>query len=398
MISLNGYSDKLFAEPNPAFSARLDIEKTLASIPSGTQARDENEFKLTVSASAEILKKNSYIIQSVKGALERSFHNDLLWKAQKFTGSNYSVMETGLGTFCYFDIYLDTADNFNYKNNISYRVRYRWRSRPALFRYLSGGRNPVDLPHRCEYQLKVYGKVWANGFNDCKETRFEFRNESKPFKEKQSAPLTPWPFEEFVRPAVSGKYKNYCVITAHELAQKLRQNYGLTERIELKPSLVIVTTRRRIHLGLKNDFGQKSADQGLGSAQNSEQAILITLDTSEAYEANLLDTYQFAKLAKSRNSLSKRLVKRLKAMLQPVKVFTELEFEFERNIESSLSLEIENTLSIQEKQKLEQMKGAFLDDVKTTAKIVASTLSELGIKTEPGKFSKYRQAGEGLLK
>lgn len=376
------------------FSEQLNIEAILWATPSGTPSREENEYKLSAFGPDQILKNNSYIIETIKGALERAFYNDLLWQAPKFTGTNYSVMQTGLGTFCFLDIYLDTPDGFNARSNISYRVRYRWHSRSALIRYLTGSDNVADFPHRCEYQLKIYGKDWAESFNNCRETRFEFRNDSFPFKTNQTAPPAPWPFEEFIKPAIKGQFGKDTIYTAYDYAKHLKQNHGKSGNVKLMHSLIVLTTRRRIHLGLKNEYGSVSADQGLGSAVNADQAILVTLDTSEIYKAEFLETYLFSRYARSRNSLTKRLVKRLKSMLVPEKIFTELEFEFERNIESALSMQIENNHSIIEQERLKQIKAAFLEDVKTTAKIVTNALAGLGIKAESGKLSKYRQAIE----
>lgn len=396
IVALFCCSGHLSAATEQVFSGTLKIEEALTAKPSGTPGREENEFKLLASGSAEILKNNSYILGKMRVALEKAFNNDLLWKAPLFTGSEYSVMEVGMGTFCFLDIYLDSEDGLNYRENISYRVRYRWHSRSSLFRYLLGSRNPADFPHRCEYQLKVYEVDWQEGFNNCQETRFEFRNESFPFKTSKSAPSAPWPFEEFIKPAITGKYAAYNVITTFAYAKALKEKLGLSGELLLKPSLIVVTTRRRIHLGLKNEFGMKAADMGLGSAVNSDQAILITLDTSEIYPNDFLDIHRYAKFAVSKDSLSSRLKKRIKSMFVPIKTFTELEFEFERNIESALALELEKASSDTEKQRLINIKAAFIEDVKTTSKIVSEALNKIGIATEAGKSSKYRQAFDTL--
>lgn len=396
ILALFCFSVKLHAEHENLFSNTLDIDEVLTGAPTGTPAREENECKLTASASLEILQKNSYILGKIRTALEKAFANDLLWKAPTLTRSDYYIMEIGLGTFCFLDIYLDTDDQLNFREDISYRVRYRWHSRAALFRYLLGSRNPVDFPHRCEYQLKVYEKAWKDGFNNCLETRFEFRNASFPFKTKQSAPPAPWPFAEFIKPAITGKYENYPISTSYDYAKALKAKTGLSGKIKLKPSLIVVTTRRRIHLGIKNEFGPRAAELGMGSTTNADNAILITLDTSEIYGHDFLDTYLYTNIALSRNSLTPRLQKRFKTVLKPVQTFTELEFEFERNIESAISYEYEKAEADAEKNRLAAMKAAFIADLKTTATLVANTVNSIGINTQPGKISKYKQAIQSL--
>lgn len=384
-------ASKLNAEPE-LFSATFDIDSILAAEPEGTPARRENEFKLNATASAVILQKNQYILGKIRTVLEKSFSNDLLWQVPSLTGAPYYIMEIGLGTFCFLDIYLDTDDGLNAAENISYRVRYRWHSRSALFRYLLGSANPNDFPHRCEYQLKVYDKDWHEGFNDCLETRFEFRNASMPFKKDKSAPPAPWPFTEFIKPAITGKYGDYAVITTYDYAKTLKERLGKTGKITLKPSLIIATTRRRLHLGIKNEFGPLAAELGMGSTTNADNAILITLDTSEIYHPNFLDVGLVSHYARQHNSLTRRLQKRLKINLKPVTIFTELEFEFERNIESALAYKLERATDAAEKNRLGNMKKAFLDDLQTTSNIVAKEMEKIGISTKSGKQSKYQQS------
>jgi hypothetical protein len=396
IVALLSCSYKLCAEENSIFTAEVDIERILAGSPTGTPAREENEFKLTASGAPALLANNTYILGKIRSALESSFNNSFLWQAPAYTGSEYYIMQTGLGTFCFLDIYLDTDDWLNLRHDISYRVRYRWHSRSSLFRYLLGSRDSRDFPHRCEYQLKVYEKEWQEGFNNCLETRFEYRNDSFPFKSDKSAPPPPWPFEEYIKPAISGKYKNHDIYTTHEYARVLKEKFNISGKIRLKPSLAVVTTRRRIHLGIKNEFGLLAARLGMGSAGNADQSILATLDTSEIHQPDFLNPYLYSHYALRHHSLTPRLVKRLKNSIKPVKIFTELEFEFERNIESALGHATSNAKEENEKNRLLQIKQAFLADVKRTSIIVAETLNKIGISTRPGTISKYRQAGQAI--
>lgn len=379
-------------------NAELDIDEILAGSPTGTPARVENEFKLTADLPEKLNTRNSYILAKIRSGLERALANDFNWKVPSLSGSDYYIMQTGMGTFCFLDIYLDTENGLNFKNNISFRVRYRWHSRGALFRYILGSVNPDDFPHRCEYQLKIYLKDWENGFNDCEETRFEYRNDSFPFKTDKSAPPAPWPFKEFVSTAIKGKYKNFVTWPSFEYASFLKNKLGLTGKIKLKPVLAVITTRRRIHLGIKNEFGMKAADLGMGSAINADQAILMTLDTSEIFDSGFLLTHFYATAARERQSLIRRLQKRLKASLIPKAVFTEMEFEFERNIESSLAHCLKTASDQAEVERLAKFQLAFLEDVKAVSIIVSEILAKTGIKTIPGIESKYRQAWQNVFK
>jgi len=136
----------------------------------------------------------------------------------------------------------------------------------------------------------------------------------------------------------------------------------------------------------------KAADLGMGSAVNADQAILMTLDTSEIFDTGFLETHFYAAAALERRSLIRRLQKRLKTSLIPKAVFTEMEFEFERNIESSLAHCLKNAANQTEIERLENFQQAFLADVKAVSSIVADTIAKIGIKTAPGTESKFQQA------
>ena len=391
LISCAGESDDFFG-------SAMDIRKASAFDATGTPPREENEFKISIDGSHQVLKKNSYLIAILKSAFERSLDNDLLWHAPRLTNSSYSLLDVGMGTFCFLDIYLDNEEGFNYKNGISYRIRYRWHSRASLIRYLLGSENAEDFPHRCEYQLKIYSRAWKDSFNNCLETRFEYRNDSFPFKTDKSAPPPPWPFEEYIKPAISGEFNNHKVITTVEYARFLKEKLNSSKEIFLKPSLIIVTTRRRIHLGMKNEFGAIAAQNGFGSMTNADQVILATLDSSEVYQPGLLEVYLNSRRALKHRSLTKRLRRRMKNQIVATAQFTEAEFEFERNIESALMLEYERTTEPARKSYLDQVKQSFISDVQLVSEIIGTALKEVGLKVKPGSNSKYRQAWESIYK
>ncbi|MFZ5950472.1 MAG: hypothetical protein ACOYXC_07190 [Candidatus Rifleibacteriota bacterium] len=376
----------------PDFSIVMPVKELAEMVATGTPPREENEYKLVMNGDQQLLDNNSYLLAKCRGRLEKSFFNDLLWKSPGFFSSSYRVMETGLGTFCFMDIYLDTEDGLNFKNNISYRIRYRWHSRGALFRHMLGSDNQSDFPHRCEYQLKIYDQQWEDSFNSCSETRFEFRNDSFPFKSDASAPPAPWRLDSFIPPAITGRYGGFNVITTVELAEKIRKIAPEITSLRMKPALVVITTRRRIHLGLPNEFGRIAAELGMGSIVNADQVFLLSLDRSEVYSPDFIDLYFDSRVAIAHNSYSKRLKRRLKNSFKPVVCFYEMEFEFERNIESALNKALKESFDEERKSYLQQIRAAFLKDLETFQKLISETLAETGLEISPGRESKYRQS------
>jgi len=259
-----------------------------------------------------------------------------------------------------------------------------------------GSDNPTDFPHRCEYQLKIYDRQWENAFNKCSETRFEFRNDSFPFKAQNSAPPPPWPFASFIPPAVTGRYIGFNVITTSELAERTRKITPEITKLRMKPALVVITTRRRIHLGLPNDFGRKSADLGMGSVVNADQVFLLSLDRSEVYSPDFIDLYFDSRFALAHNSYSKRLKRRLKNSIKPAGCFYEMEFEFERNIESTLNKSLRESFEVEKKKHLQHIIEAFFKDLETFQNLISETLEEIGLKIMAGRESKYRKSYKKL--
>lgn len=197
--------------------------------------------------------------------------------------------------------------------------------------------------------------------------------------------------------ALSGQYKQYTPYPAHEYAKALLEgrNAGLvtTDRIQLEPKAVVVNTRRRIHLVMDNEFGRVSAEKGLGSNENYNQAILVTMDTSQVYSPELLNIYLLANENKDHPWLDKRLRTRLKKQMQYSYKgeFTELEFEFERNILSAINVHGANFQG-DKPLDLEEIKNAFRDDQLQVAKVVTEALGDVGIIAIESNENKYLRA------
>jgi hypothetical protein len=380
------------------YDGYFNYKQILKEKPTGTPPLVEDELKYNISAPKKLLNNNSYILASIKEQLDEAVKNKFIWQAPKFTNTIYTVGEVGMGSFCFVDVYLDTEDNLNRKLSVVYRVRYRWHSIAAFKRYLLGSRVEKDMPHRCEYQFKSYeqansDKSIASDISWAVESRFEYRNDSQPFKQDNSAPKGPWPFEEFIGYAIKGRYKSFTPFPSYEYAKVLNAHFKNNERVKLKPALVNVILRRRIHLTLDNEFGKTSGTKGFGSVGNFNQSILTTVDTVNVYSPKLLNIYKFCDIHGNGKQVYKRLKKRLKSNINEhyCGSFSEVEFEFERNVLSALNTQIKE-LDDLSAEKLEEVKKAFVSDVNYTSKVVLKAMNNIGLKTELSKINKYSKA------
>ena len=276
-------------------------------------------------------------------------------------------------------------------------------------KYLLGNRDPVNMPHRCEYQFKSYGQAVANkevrsDISWSVESRFEYRNESMPFKLDNSAPPPPWPFDEFIGYALDGKYKNFTPYPCHEYAKFLAENIKDNREIKLKPVVVHVATRRRIHLNLDNEFGKVSGAKGFGATSNYNQSILNTIDTVDVYSADILKLYRFSEAVTTTSSgakeaMTKRLKRRVKSDIDYYWCgsFSEVEFEFERNVLSAINTELGSTENKETVEFLEKAKVAFVADVEMLSSKVREAMDSIGIHTNYTRTNKYSRDINYLL-
>jgi len=306
----------------PRLGGRLDLADILRHTPDGTPPRQEMEYKFLVEGPPEILRNNAYLLDLMRREIEVALLNDLAWEAPPLVNGTYTICPIGMGTFCFLDVYFDTPDGLNEKWNIAHRVRYRWHSRGGFIRYMLGEETTETFPHRCEYQLKAYRRERTEGFYVSNEARFEYRNESFPFKRDRSAPPPPWPFEEFLPVAATGRYRQYHTWFSYEYARYLAEVEPALTAVELDPVLVEVQTRRRIHLELPTAWGVAAGAQGMGSTTNTTQAMVITLDTVEVFRPEILQVYFLSRAARQQGGLPKRLQRRLREEFRPVGGFT----------------------------------------------------------------------------
>lgn len=393
------YSENRASTNINSLTDKLNIKHIISQKPSGTPPHAEDEYKFSVTGDEYILNKNSYLISKIQSKLKMAVQNDSLWEVPRILGGSYSMGKTGKGTFCFVDIYLDTDNYLNRKLNVSHRVRYRWHSEPAFWRYMFGNPMPENFPHRCEFQTKIYTKKASvpSEISQAVESRFEFRNESFPFKTDRSAPQPPWPFQEYVPMAINGHYKDYTVYPTFEYAKFLNEQNKNMDEVILRPSVIVVTVRRRSHIDITTNFGKVSSKLGMGAASNANQAILLTLDTSYVFSPSLLEVCNFADMARKRRSLTKRLVKRLKNSVKCLGHFSELEVEFERNVSSAVDYEASRSENTSNLNRLNKIKSAFFKDVKTASGIVKDTLNQIGLDIKKSKVSKYRKSLNILL-
>jgi hypothetical protein len=233
-------------------------------ILSGTPKRKEREFKISYLSTKNISldQISSTLRNTIQNLLDK---NQLLF--QEISSSKYQL-DLKTKKFIFKDIYFDTNQLSILKNRSSYRMRYRWNKefKYKLYQYFPFMK--FFYPSRFEIQFKGPYKLFpTKNYSETYETRFEFRNESNPFNDKNKAPTAPWKEEEYIKYAQGGFYKEYKLLPVASLFDEL--DYGKNENLQLSKRLELITVRRRLHLNIKSFWG---------SGPNPNQAFIITLD------------------------------------------------------------------------------------------------------------------------
>ncbi len=230
----------------------------------GTPERLEREYK-TAFWSKNQANPRKIIVQLQRQLTKATSENRL--HLPSFTGQSYSIDQTFQG-FIFKDIYLDTKDLNVLQSRSSYRLRYRWNrissfARHQIFPFLK-----PFYPTRCEIQFKRDYKVDPVSKKiSVYESRFEFRNEAEPFIFEENAPPPPWPEDEYLKVAQSGRFKNFTLLPTSLLREKINQSHPV-----LSPVLTVTTARFRSHVNLLQN------PWGIGP--NPEQVFIVTLDVS----------------------------------------------------------------------------------------------------------------------
>lgn len=247
------------------FGVSLQQLEESKKIIAGTPDRLELEYKLAFELSGDVsIKKLTNIIQkSLKKAISK---NSLKFGA--FVGSSYYI-DDAFQPFAFKDTYIDT-DNFDIlKSKSSFRLRYRWNRFEYYLRSRALPFLKTFQPTRCEIQYKEgYSSIPNTNILKVQESRFEFRNESYPFNIKQDAPGAPWPYDDYIKYATQGFYKDYVVLPTYNAVKNLNDNYQI-KNVEFKAAIQAVTQRNRLHLNVSHPWGW---------GPNPDQSFIITID------------------------------------------------------------------------------------------------------------------------
>ena len=228
----------------------------------GTPPRKELEYK--ISLGGHNLEK-SKVIKDVGRAVSDLLTGDTL-QFPKLVGRSYKYKRKSK-SFAFRDHYFDDDKMTLSQNDITYRLRYRWKRYADFKQHIAFPFLKSFFPHRCEIQLKSNYQQTPTGMTEAEETRFEFRNASAPFDAKKDAPKAPWPLKEFEQYAKYGKFRDYTIYPYYQLEKELTKAKKF--RGELQQSVVLLTERTRSHIRIKSPWG---------TGPNPDQTFIITLD------------------------------------------------------------------------------------------------------------------------
>ena len=359
-------------EQTPSAHARVSLNQPVF----GTEPRAEREFKFSLRMPWDETPNLMKVASKIRKALERRAQDDTVWNAPKYVSTDYYV-DKEAEEFLYRDVYFDTPDLLAYKNQISYRLRNRYKDRKSYKEHVKRQDWPALWPYRLEFQAKVNRKELGNGFSTVEEARFEFRDASAPFSVENQPPDRPWPLEEFLPYFQGGEFQGIHTYPARVFLEALEGQYD-GKKVVVEPNLVLITERYRQHLNIPSEFG---------SGPNPEQAYIISLDKSDIYEAKNYIEFLNAK-REGLKYLDKPEV--LGSLL-------EIEVEFERNVSDVLDRRILAARANGDTDKvgqLEVIRDAFLRDQQSIMQVVDEELMKEGIEVVPASKSKYVQMVE----
>lgn len=353
------------------------LSPRVLGVAHGTPRRVEREFKFSV-----VVPENSgdisldELAEDIQQALSESLKEPGRWKAVAHTHNDYWV-DPAVKDFVFRDVYFDTDNSLNYENQISYRLRNRYKSLKAYKYHVKSPNWTLQWPYRIEFQAKTDRAEVGDGFSTVAESRFEFRKESKPFSAEKLPPATPWDLEEYIPYFQAGHFKGLNTLPAQEI-WKYYNARGTYAELAFEPKLVLLTERFRQHLNIKSEWG---------SGPNPEQAYIISLDKSAVYDA----------VPYLQNVQNRKLGFKKAKVPPPLGHLTEIEVEFERNVSERLDTGIEQALSNSDREQAKALKTArraFLKDQRTIMEVIKEYFSKKGIGVYPAQKSKYVQAVE----
>lgn len=357
------------------FEPPLNIKRTYAehsrsfidSPAVGTPPRLEREYKYAITkASVPSLGKVSLpeLVKLTGEVLQQAALDPSRWKAPAFGLEPAYRVATAVEANIYRDIYMDTPDNRCYTNDISYRLRHRFKDKATHESHIRNPENPRFWPYRLEFQAKTGREVLAPGLSAINEARLEFRKQSKPFDgDSRRPPPPPWTFDEYLPWMASGTFRGAVGTPGKHVAQTLAALYPGEKSWRFEPRVAVVSERGRAHFQLKTPWG---------SGPNPDQAFIITIDKATIYPAS-----SFIDFVHSSPNQKK------KATLEPSGTLLEFEIEFERNVSVGV---------IGDKERLEAAHQAFLKDQEQILLSLKDGLAKYGYSLNPMSRSKYLQA------
>ncbi len=357
----------------------LSLPAVLNAEAAGTPIRLEREYKLGLKAPEAKFTQPVIIAQGLKDALDKALEDKTAWQISSEL-DNFYYCTFSPQAFLFRDVYFDTKNNLNRKYKISYRLRHRWKTYKDYIDHEGRQYDRRFFPIRCEIQVKTNRQELGNGYSNVNETRFEFRDASLPFSDVNPAPPAPWDFEEYLYYAATGRFAEYIITPSKEYAKFILSKEPNLRRIWLKPKLVVLTRRFRIHLNVNTPWG---------SGPNPDNAFIISMDFSEVFGPEYMDYLLQSKYRAQNTRPSARGNMR------------EMEIEFERNVSTVLDKKIEElkgSQSSDELSRLVKVREAFLADQHHLEDIVRSYFSKIGIDVIPINKSKFNSACDVLDK
>ena len=348
------------------------IEELQEGSPLGTPARAEREFKLTLELPGGLTDLNDDWLREVQAAVSSALIDDLSsrpWSAPALSGSPYDVDRESTQIVMR-DFYIDSEDRVLLDNAIALRLRYRFDNAAGLAGHEAAPTVRRHFPFRAEVQAKVDREEMGDGFSTANEARLEFRVEAPPFSEGRLPPASPWPLDEVLPVALTGLFDDSPTTPGALLARALDE-IGLEGDVALEVALVAVSSRTRLHINMKTEYG---------SGPNPEQAFILSLDRTDVYDGPGYEEYlEAARLGNI-------------PRLRPVGTFYEMEIEFERNV----STRLDEVIADEGSAVARRLRDAFLEDQRRVRQVVGEVFAAMDIRASGGNRSKYERASDLL--
>ncbi len=361
----------LYSTPEPPEALFL-VEELQEGLPLGTPPRAEREFKLTLELPAGLADLNDDWLREAQASISRALVDDLAarhWSAPGLSANPYDVDRESTQIVMR-DFYIDSEDTALLDNAIALRLRYRFDNADSLEGHEAAPTVRRHFPFRAEVQAKVDREDLGDGFSTASEARLEFRVEASPFSEGRVPPASPWPLDEVMPVALTGLFDDSPTTPGALLARALGQ-IGLSGEVALEVALVAVSSRTRLHMNMKTDYG---------SGPNPEQAFILSLDRTDVYDGPTYTDYlEAASLGNTPG-------------LRPVGTFYEMEIEFERNV----STRLDEVIADEASAAAIQLRDAFLEDQQRIRQVVADVFAAMDIRASGGNRSKYERASDLL--